>query len=151
MNCEVCGISVERPVVADIEGVNMKVCSRCSRFGSIKRENPPKAQGVKPRRTFKGTAQVSKEKIMECVDDYNILIRMSREKKGMTREDMGRVLNEKASVIARLESGTMVPDIKLARKIESALGIKILEAYTDEKVEKSGPSSGGFTIGDFIK
>ncbi|MEE8400602.1 MAG: multiprotein bridging factor aMBF1 [Candidatus Hydrothermarchaeaceae archaeon] len=151
MNCEVCGNPVERPVEADIEGVNMKVCSRCSRFGSITRGAPPKAQGVKPRRPFKGTAPAAKEKVLECVDDYNTIIRTTREKKGMTREDLGRVLNEKASVIARLESGTMVPDIKLARKIESALRIKILGAYEDEKVEKSGPSSGGFTIGDFIK
>jgi ribosome-binding protein aMBF1 (putative translation factor) len=45
----------------------------------------------------------------------------------------------------------MVPDIKLARKIEKALGIRILEVWEDEKVSSSDSSSGGMTIGDLIK
>lgn len=69
----------------------------------------------------------------------------------MTREDLGRVMNEKVSVIARLESGTMVPNTKLARKIENILGIKILEVHEGGKVSSSSSSSGGMTIGDLMK
>lgn len=151
MNCEVCGRPIDRPVEAEIEGVMVKACGRCARFGTIKRSYPSKAGARKPKRSAGGPGFKAKEKGLECVDDYNDIIRTAREKKGMKREDLGRIMNEKVSVIARLESGTMVPDIKLARKIENALGIKILEAQEDEKVSSSTSSSGGLTIGDLIK
>ena len=152
MLCEVCGRGTERPAEAEIEGVIMKVCSGCARFGSVKKSRPPKPAFGRPKRTARGPPFKTKEKELECVDDYNDLIRTAREKKGMKREDLGRTMNEKASVIARLESGTMVPDVKLARKIEKALGIKILELLDDDKEFSDGASSsGGMTIGDLIK
>lgn len=151
MNCEVCGRSIDRAVKAEIEGVVMKVCTRCARFGTIKKSHPPKARAGMPKGFTGGPTRKTKEKVLECVDDYNDLIRTAREKKGMKREDLGRAMNEKVSVIARLESGTMVPDIKLAKKIENALGIKILEVREDEKVSSSASSSGELTIGDLIK
>lgn len=151
MNCEVCGRSIDRPVKAEIEGVIMKVCGRCARFGTIRKSYPPKAGAGKPKGFAGGLGFKTKEKVLECVDDYKDLIRTAREKKGMKREDLGRIMNEKVSVIARLESGSMVPDIKLARKIEKVLGIKILEVQEDEEVSSSASSSGGLTIGDLIK
>ena len=151
VHCEVCGRSIERPVKSEIEGVIMKVCSRCARFGTVKKDYPSKAVAGKPRVAPTSTGFKKKEKVLECVDNYSTLIRTAREKKGMKREDLGRIMNEKASVIARLESRGMVPDIKLARKIEKALGIRILEVWEDEKVSSSDYSSGGMTIGDLIK
>jgi putative transcription factor len=151
MHCEVCGRSIDRPVKSEIEGVMMKVCSRCARFGTVRKDYPPKPAFGKPRGAPRSTGFKKKEKVLECVDDYSDLIRTAREKKEMKREDLGKIMNEKASVIARLESGGMVPDIKLARKIEKALGIKILEVLEDEKVSSSASSSGGLTIGDLIK
>ncbi len=149
MNCEVCGVSIDSPVEADIEGVIMRVCSRCARFGTVKSRRPPEAVHAKPKRVSAGFK--TKVKVLECVDDYNDRIRTAREKKGMTREDLGGIMNEKASVIGRLESGTMVPDIKLARKIEKALGITILELQEEENVSGETSSSGGVTIGDLMK
>jgi putative transcription factor len=151
MRCEVCGRAIDRSVEAEIEGVIMKVCSKCVRFGSAKVSRAPKPAFRKPKRVPGGRTFKPKEKELECVSDYSDIIRTAREKKGMKREDLGRTINEKESVIARLESGAMVPDTKLARKIEKALGIKILDVLEEEDFSRGDYSSGGMTIRDLIK
>ena len=74
------------------------------------------------RRTFR-----SQEPTHEVIEDYHKVIRDAREKKGWSREDLGEHIYEKVSVINRLESGKMVPDLKLARKLEKSLKITLLE------------------------
>ena len=46
----------------------------------------------------------------------------------------------------------MVPDIKLARKIESKLNIRIIEDINDFDLDQyTSSSSGGFTLEDIVK
>jgi putative transcription factor len=46
----------------------------------------------------------------------------------------------------------MIPDIKLARKIEKVLNIKILDKIEEEQPEDISPSRrGGTTIGDIAQ
>ena len=151
MLCEVCGRSIERPIEAEIEGAKMLVCSGCAKFGSAKVNQAPKPAFGKPKKFSRGPSHKPKQRELEVLDNFGDIIRAARERKGMNREDMGRIINEKASVISRLESGAMVPDTKLARKIERALDITILGVLDDDGFERSDHSSGGMTIGDLIK
>jgi putative transcription factor len=152
MRCEVCGRAIRgKPVEVMIEGTQMKTCPRCARFGrrqvsGEERGGPPGAP--RPKRSIPYSRE---EKVIEFVDDVHLVIRRGRESMGLTREDLGRKLNEKVSVINRLESGRMVPDKKLARKLERTLGIKLLTEVEEEKVETAGYGGGGLTLGDFVK
>jgi putative transcription factor len=67
------------------------------------------------------------EKILEVVDDYAVLVRKNREKKELTQDQLGEKINEKGSVISRIESGHMAPDIKIAKKLERFFSINLLE------------------------
>jgi len=49
-----------------------------------------------------------------------------RKKLGMSIEELGKRINEKASVLERVEKG-MRPTDALARKLEKALKIKLLD------------------------
>ncbi len=151
MLCEVCGREIERPISAEIEGVAMKVCTGCAKFGSAKTARVPKPSFGKPKKYGRTPSHKPKQRELEALDDFANIIRSARERKGMKREDLGRTINEKESVIARLESGAMVPDTKLARKIERALSVKILGVLDDADFERSDHSSGGMTIRDLIK
>lgn len=151
MRCEVCGRSVDKTMKVEIEGSTMKVCSGCAKFGSTKATRAPKPAFGKPKKFSRGPSHKPKQRELEVLDGFGDIIRAARERKGMKREDLGRVINEKASVISRLESGAMVPDTKLARKIERALGIEILGVLDDGDFERSDHPSGGMTIGDLIK
>ena len=148
MRCEICGKKVVgKPVKTKIESSVMLTCNECSKFGKVQRE-PPKARKPRPVRRSPRFREPSEE----VLEDYNTIIRESREKKGWTREELAEKIYEKASVINRVESGKMVPDIKLARKLERALNVKLIEKIENGKTEDLGPAARrGATIGDIAR
>ena len=150
MRCEICGKKlVEEPLKTKIDGSIMLTCKECSKFGKVQKE-PQRAirKRTPPRRPR------YKEPSNEVLEDFNTVIRKAREKMGWSREDLAEKVYEKVSVIGRVESGKMVPDIKLARKLEKILNVSLLEKVEDENLEDKGPQKiRGATIGDiaFIK
>ncbi|MEW6010800.1 MAG: TIGR00270 family protein [Methanobacterium sp.] len=148
MRCEICGKKiVEQPIKTKIDGSVMNVCTDCSKFGKIQRE-PPKPARQRPRRM----APPRREITYDILEDYQTIIREAREKKGWSREDLGEKIYEKVSVINRLESGKMVPDIKLARKMEKILKITLIEKIEDAGGEDfKSASMKGATIGDIAR
>ena len=130
----------------------MNTCNECSKFGKVQRE-PPRPQG-QFRRTSSGPGRKfrSTKPSYEVIEDYNKVVRESREKKGWSREELAEKIYEKVSVINRIESGRMIPDMKLSRKLEKILGITILEK-TDETIaeEVSSRNVRGATIGDIAR
>jgi putative transcription factor len=64
---------------------------------------------------------------VEIVDDYSSKVRKNRERLGLTQDQLGSKVNEKGSVISRIESGHMEPDLKMAKKLGRFLGISLLE------------------------
>jgi putative transcription factor len=152
MRCEICGKNITgSPVRTKIESSIMNTCKECSKFGKIQKE-PPKPRGharrvPQARRTYK-----SQRPSYEVVEDYGKIIRNGREKKKWSREDLGAKINEKVSVVNRMESGRMVPDLKLARKIERILNIVLLEKTDDTALEDMGETDHrGATIGDIAR
>ena len=89
---------------------------------------------------------------MELAEDFNILVRQARESKGWTREELGAKINERVSVINRIESGKMEPDSKLAKKLEKTLNITLIEKYDDMDLESfKSSASGPNTLGSIVK
>jgi len=148
MRCEICGKKIiGKPTKTKIESSIMVSCNECAKFGKIQRE-PPKPGKHKP---FKRVRRF-REPSEEVVEDYNKIIRDAREKNEWSREELAEKLYEKASVVNRIESGKMVPDIKLARKLERTLNIKLIEKQDDAQREDIGPGhSKGATIGDIAR
>ncbi|UCD93109.1 MAG: TIGR00270 family protein [Methanobacteriota archaeon] len=84
------------------------------------------------------------------VSDYGSRIREARTKMGLSQEELGKKINEKWSVINKLETGDMRPDDKLVTKLERTLGVVLREKFTPEKVDKR-ESRQALTIGDLIR
>ncbi|MDO5834939.1 MAG: multiprotein bridging factor aMBF1 [Methanobacterium sp.] len=153
MRCEICGKKViGKPVRTKIENSIMLTCNDCSKFGKVQRE-PPKPQrgpGRAPagrRRSFR-----SQEPTHEVIENYQAVIREAREKNGWSREDLGEKIYEKVSVINRLESGKMVPDLKLARKLEKTLKVTLLEKTEQAQMDdQSAAHMRRATIGDIAR
>ncbi len=87
---------------------------------------------------------------MELVEDFPQRIRAAREARGWKQADLGAKINEKASVIAKLESGAMDPPDELVRKIERELGIRLKEKVQPVAVKKQS-ATGTLTLGDLVK
>ncbi|BDH79404.1 MAG TPA: TIGR00270 family protein [Methanothermobacter sp.] len=147
MRCEICGKKIMgKPIRVKIEGSVMDVCADCSKFGKVQRQ-PEKPKRAPRRRTARPM-----EPVYEVLEDYNRIIREAREKRGWSRENLAKKMNEKVSVIHRIEAGRMEPDIKLAKKFEKTLNIRILEKFEEE--ETPGARAGSFrgaTIGDIAR
>ncbi|MBR5503710.1 MAG: TIGR00270 family protein [Methanobrevibacter sp.] len=163
MNCEICGKEIEgKPLRTKIDGSVLLVCNDCAKFGRVQRDTPHERRFVtrdkKGRKEANAKARPKKtqprreEPMDELVEDYNVVIRQAREAKGWKREELGAKIYEKVSVINRLESGKMEPDLKLARKLEKTLNIKLIEKYDDMDLESfKSASSGPNTLGSIVK
>jgi putative transcription factor len=68
----------------------------------------------------------------------------------MAQKDVARELNERTSVITKVESGKMAPTISLARKLERLFKLTLLEEA--ESVDLSPvPSRSSATLGDVVE
>ena len=146
MGCELCGREVEEFVNAVIEGTTLQVCANCSKFGQI----VERRDKIKP---IKKVRRSEPDDIEFIVPEYPKLIKEAREKKGLTQEELGRNINEKASIIHQIESGHMKPDLNLAMKIAKYFEIRLVEKYVEADIKdlQIDFKNKNLTIGDLIK
>jgi putative transcription factor len=57
--------------------------------------------------------------------EFAKLIREARMKKGLTHEQLGAQMNEKANLLKKLETGALKPDELFAKKLQRFLGIHL--------------------------
>ncbi len=157
MRCEVCGRRIRgTPYRAMIEGAKLTVCSECVKLGSIfwEAKSEPRLKKVArrlPQPMLAAKKPVKLQETLEIVEDFSSRVRQAREKLGLSQEDLGRKLNEKVSVLRKIESGKMAPDHRLAEKLEHALKIKLLVPFSEPKVSPkvlSRPPE--VTLGDIV-
>jgi putative transcription factor len=82
------------------------------------------------------------------VEGFSQLIRAARVERGMSQQDVAQRINERSSVIGKLESGNLsFCTIKLARKLERLFKLTLLEVA--EPLDLStGSGSSKTTLGD---
>ena len=150
MNCEMCGKETEL-YTASIEGVTMKVCPRCAGHGKILRKPAPEPKKIWKKK-ISAPAEPEVELVEAIVDDYAKKIRDARTKAGMTQKEFAKKINEKESLLHKMETKSFKPSMPLAKKLEKILHIKLIEQREEEKITmpKTG-KSGTLTIGDLIK
>jgi putative transcription factor len=91
---------------------------------------------------------------LELVENFDLKIRQAREKLGLSHEELGKRINEKVSLLRKIETGKMTPDNRLATMLEHALKIKLIVPAKEEKVPqaKLARASGrDLTFGDLIQ
>ena len=140
-SCELCGnegILVE----AEIEGVKLDVCYDCSKYGII----------VNLKNTAWKARTIKLQPTDLIIDDYAFRIKNKRELMGLTQKELAMKLNEKESILLKIENGGIKPNLDLVKKIQKFLNINLI--YKEESSIlgiKQKSSKEGMTIGDFIK
>lgn len=160
MLCELCGADVPRTKTVTIEGTLLAVCPNCARFGAEpgagagprKKATPPViAQRLEARRRRLSEKDVYAQGGEDDLAlDYADRIRRAREALGWKQTDLGMKINERVTVIAKLESGGMVPNDNLIGRLERALNIKLKEKVPVPTTRKAGAANEGVTLGDLI-
>lgn len=142
-DCEICGRSTETLYVIDVEGAQMSVCAACSRGKNVMDE-------IGTREKVRGGRIVGRKRAEpeeELVQGYGAVIRRAREAYGFDLKVLGERINEKHSVLLRVEEERMKPDMNLIAKLEKALGVRLTER--EEETEGGGvKGTEPITLGD---
>jgi len=144
MLCEMCGNDVETTSRIRVEGTILALCPACSKFGTIVDPPPaaaapvshpaarpggalgaPATRGVRTGRRLEERDLYVEIGELELAPDWARRVRVAREAVVWTPEDLAKKLNEKKSVVLKLESGGFHPSDQLVRKIEHLLKIRL--------------------------
>lgn len=153
MQCELCGRECDCRN-ATVEGVRMMLCPGClKQHGkSVSQPSNVSARPILSRIKRPKQKDVLSEMNKELVSNWNTIIKNAREKKGISREDLGFKIGERTVTIAKIENGDLRPSDKVAEKLEKELEISLFEEVKDVPKVSTGSGHGsGMTLGDFIK
>ena len=89
----------------------------------------------------------------ELIEGYANKIRVAREKLVLSHEDLGKKINEKASLLKHIETGKVAPNNQLASKLEHALRIQLMVPIADEKsnTQVHRAANEEMTLGDLVE
>jgi len=125
---------------AKVESVEMQVCKECAKYGTIEKKTHSSVK-------FKTQRQ---EKTFKIVKDFGARIRQAREAKDMNQETFSQFLNEKQSILAKWESGSLRPRIDVARELEKKLHINLVIEDTISLADLPSNKKSEPTLGDFV-
>ena len=142
-SCEICGIEIlEKADRVYVEGNLLTVCKSCSKRGkpssyqqniqktgkpSSYQQNIRKIGFPRPKKIVK-TEKITFDDTRILVSNLSEIIRKSRMSRGLTHEQLGLSLNERASLLRKIESGSIKPDEELTKKLERFFRIPL---YTE--------------------
>ena len=132
--CELCGNQAFEKKMVVVDGTIFNVCIACSKRG--KPYTPPQIAIKKKKKPFAVRPQNKIELADETILTPNFarLIREARMKMGLTHEQLGMKMNEKAQLLKKFETGSLKPDEIFAKKLERYLGIKLyVNTNSDEE------------------
>jgi putative transcription factor len=144
--CELCGRKIEYAYVIDVEGVELRVCADCAAGKHVIEE--PKQKGVKTYRKI----STSSEEQKNVVEGYGKIIKEARERMKIPLKVLAEMINEKETLLLRVEEEHTLPSIELTKKLEKALNIKLTgEDTEDDDKHGSYKNSTEASLGEFIK
>ena len=127
--CEICGKEVISLHAIEIDKSILEVCTECSKYGKPTVISTPIDIAARLKNKIKIEKDIFDEieKENEILLDYGKIIMNARVKLGLTPKQLSEKINEKKSLIIKLESEKIIPTIELAKKIEKVLNVKILK------------------------
>jgi len=172
--CEMCGSEQASLATVKVEGAELQLCDDCKEFGTEVRTESSSSASTKYSTSSSGNSGSGSggaagsgasgsgggssrrrrdmfDNMDEIAADYDQRIRGAREARGLSQEDLSKELNEKASLIRKLERGDMLPSDDVRSKLETELGISLVEGEEADDTEWSGDSSTTTTLGDVVK
>jgi len=172
--CEMCGATQGSLTTTKVEGAELELCDSCKDFGTEVRTTSPsssgskystssssgKASGASTSSAGAGSSSSSGstrrrrdmfDDMDEIAADYDDRIRSARESRNLTQEELANKLNEKASLIRKLERGDILPSDGVQKKLERSLDISLTEGTDVDADDWSSGSSSGMTLGDVVK
>jgi putative transcription factor len=117
-----------------VDGTVFNVCIACSKRGKPYTSPQIAVKKKKPFAAKKPQKKIGLADETILTPNFARLIREARMKMGLTHEQLGMKMNEKAQLLKKFETGSLKPDEILAKKLERYLAIKLyVSANSDEE------------------
>jgi putative transcription factor len=177
VQCEMCGTETASPKTVKVEGAELDVCDQCADFGtevktqetsststkySTSNSSGSGSSGSSSSSSSRSSSSSSSsgggrrsdmfDDMDDLTQDYDDRIRRARENKNLSQSELANELNEKASLIRKLERGETLPSDSVQNKLERFLDIELSGSADVDDEEWSGDSSTGeYTLGDMVE
>lgn len=128
-----CGSNTDSSTKVKIEGAVLKVCDSCKDLGNeVKTSSSKKTKKKRSSSTRKrGSGKV-------LVPDYGETLKSAREDEQLSIKEVADELNEKESLIKKIEQQDLKPDKSLAGKLSDRFDITL---YTNSEVSNHGSAT----------
>ena len=136
--CEICGAEiVGKAQYVQIGSSKLRVCKACARYGSVVTEGAPAlvkttitlgsehAQRAHARKKLYEQMDRELEEGLEIGEDYGRKIKEAREKAGLKQAELAQKINEKQSLLRKIEHEELLPTDAVRAKIERFLNITL--------------------------
>lgn len=141
-----CGKSVPKTQRVMVDNAVLNLCDSCSKFGKPLDKKPepitmkynapaPRTYNTTPRATAPHKVKSKPPRrersdldSLEVSPEYPDIVKEAREKLEWTQEELALKILEKKNVVAKIERGELMPSVKLARKLEKLLDVKLIES-----------------------
>lgn len=145
-DCELCGRPTDAASVVQVEGVEFRVCQKCVVGKKVVYQHQlhENASSRRPK-------PVPKEDQFLLVEGYGEVIRKARERMDLPLKVVAEMLNEKHSLLLRIEEERAKPTQALVIKLEKFLNVSLLEKQEPQAEGKYFASGKGATLGEFVK
>lgn len=174
VQCEMCGTETPSPKTIKVEGAELDVCDQCASFGTEVKTESSSSTSTKYSTSSSsssssggGSSSTSSggggggggrrrsdmfDRMDDIVQDYGDRIRQARESRGMSQADLANELNEKASLIRKLERGETLPSDDVQRELEGFLDIDLTGGSVDDEGDWEADTDGATrTLGDVVE
>ncbi|MGB2728776.1 MAG: multiprotein-bridging factor 1 family protein [Halobacteriota archaeon] len=135
MQCEICGLEIKGEAQYIKIGVSeLRVCKSCARHGTVVvvaeagrtaevkgSEQPQQLARAKGKSRLYEQMDRDIEAGIENEEDYGRKIKEAREKAGLKQAELAKRINEKQSLLRKIENEEIIPGEGVRRKIERVL------------------------------
>ena len=141
-SCQLCGKDSDDLKKTKIEGATLKVCDSCSDMGETIEQPKKKSKKTKKKKTYRP------KDTQVLANDYGNRVKEAREDRKLSMKELADTLNEKASLIKKIEREDLKPEKSLAKKLSKELDVTL---YVNPEVSDHSVESGDdrkATLGD---
>jgi len=143
--CELCGAPTKSVYVVNVEDVELRVCAKCAEGKKVIKSQ---SYGINVSHT---PSKPKREEDKPLVENYGKVIREARDRMKLPLKVFAEMINEKETLLSRVEQQSTLPTIELTKKLEKALSIKLIDSSSESDAGmSSGSKTGKATLGEFM-
>jgi putative transcription factor len=144
-DCEICGKKTESLYIIDVEGAELTTCRACAEGKNVIEVMD---ENTKNKKNQKRKDEEQTGETTEVVENYGLIIRTAREKIGIPVKVLAEMINEKESMLNRIEHQRLLPSDKVIDKLEKNTGIKIKTGVVEKTSKGNKDPDSPITLGD---